>query len=149
MRLSLNMRFKDVIIFLKMSLTSKHHLKNYFIEGGVIFMGYYKFCIVKHEKNYHFALYPNNNNKQALGLSNPYSSNADAEEGLYQFKQFVKLNSLILSNYLTIHKENKKYHGKLNYEKGHFIQPIGYEKESEYKKWLERIIKNIDAPKNK
>lgn len=109
-------------------------------------MGNYKFCIAKQSEEYIFILYPNNNNSQEIGRSNGFSNESDAKEGLYQFQQFIKQNRANLMAYLTITKRDLQFYGELTYIDGVFFRNRGYFNKSEFKKWLSRIIENIDAP---
>lgn len=109
-------------------------------------MGNYKFCIAKQAEEYVFILYPNNNNNQEIGRSNGFPTESDAKEGLYQFQQFIKNNQNNLQNYLEVPKNEKQFYCRLTFNNGIFFRKKEYLQKTQYKKWLQRISDNIDAP---
>ena len=105
-------------------------------------MPHYKYYISHEKDGYKFGLYPNNNNKQWVVISNAYPT-----------YQQAKVSMVIFQNRVALQQENAFIIQKLEVGKYKLafvdkqIEVAYIEKyPSLCKKKMERIIKNVNAP---
>lgn len=106
----------------------------------------YKFKIEKNQKKYIFVLYPNNSNIQPIGESCDYDSISECSKALSQFRKIIKQTNTEYSICIDEFPENKFLPYLVYRGEKIFSRTLKYTvSKKECDKWLNRIIRNIDA----
>ena len=110
----------------------------------------YKYYINQKDGKYYFGLYPNNNNRESIGISGLYNSEKAAQEAINRFRSLIKDASNVYNLFETVCETNVipkyKFVLKENQYNIVFQREKLYEHKYEVKKGIGRITKNIDAP---
>lgn len=112
----------------------------------------YKYFIKYENAGWYFGLYPSNHNEQAIAVSELYNSYEIARSKLNEFK-ILMANSQNRADMFEIYETKtesgfKRFKFELKPNKYGIVlyRQYGYDKKSECKKGIMRVINNYDAP---
>ena len=105
---------------------------------------YYKYYIKKHGDQFYFGLYPGNNNRQPIAISNDYPTEDHAKEEIELLRKLLSTDG---SAFITSEEERGYFFDlKENELRMGFRRTKAIQSKYQVPKCIKRIYDNLDAP---